>query len=133
MALTFTQIVEMLNAMESLKETKMPFKLSLILAKNIAALKSEQEFYIEREREFAQKYLEIDEETQQFKQIDEGVFKIRDGMEEECRNARMELNNFETEVNLRMIPIALVENMDCFTPAQLEVLGMLIEEPSEEE
>ena len=83
MTLNFNQISEMLSACERLKETQMPFKLSLILAKNIAKLKAEQEFYIEREREFAFAYLEIDEETQQFKQIEEGVFKIKEGKEKE--------------------------------------------------
>lgn len=128
MTLNFNQILEMLGACERLKEIPMPFKLSLILAKNISKLKVEQEFYIEREREFAMNYLEIDEETQQFKQISEGVFKIKDGKEDECREARNELNAFTTDVELRMIPMSLIENMDCFTPADLEALELLINE-----
>lgn len=128
MTLNYNQISEMLSACERLKETQMPFKLSLILAKNVAKLKAEQEFYIEREREFAYAYLEIDEETQQFKQLEEGVFKIKEGKEKECREARAELNNFTTEVELRMIPLSLIENMDCFTPADIEALELLINE-----
>lgn len=127
MILNFTQVAEMYSACQELQEMKMPFKLSIILAKNIAALKTEYDFYVEREREFALKYLEIDEETGNFKQLQEGVFKIKDGLEEECKDARIELNNFETEVNLRKIPVALLENLD-FSPKTLMVLESLIEE-----
>ena len=127
MIIKFSEIVNMLETCKSLKETKMPFKLGLILAKNIKALEAEYEFYIEREREFALKYLEIDEETGNFKQIEEGVFKIKENLEEECRNARVELNNFEADVNLMKIPVALLENMD-FTPEELLGIEMLIEE-----
>ena len=128
MTLNFIQISGLLNACEHLKEIKMPFKLSLILAKNISKLKAEYEFYIEREREFALTYLEIDEATQQFKQIGEGVFKVKDGMEQECQEARREFDNFTTEVDLIKIPMSLIENMDCFTPADLTVLEILINE-----
>lgn len=126
MTLNFIQITEMLSVLEDIKETKMPFKLSLIFAKNIAALTEEQNFYIEREREFATKYLAIDENGQ-FIQQDNNSFKIKDGLVEECIEARKELNNFEVEVNLRTIPVHLVENME-FTPKQLAALEMLIEE-----
>lgn len=126
MILNFNQILAMSNVCENLKKIQMPFKLSLILAKNISKLNIEREFYMEREREFAMTYLEIDEETQQFKQIQDGVFKIKDGKEEECREAREALNNFTTEVELHMIPMSLIENMTCFTPADLEVLEPLI-------
>ena len=126
MTLNFNQITEMLAACNDLKDTKMPFKLSLILAKNIAALEAEQNFYIEREREFAFKFLETDENGQ-FVQQGENAFKIKTGMEEECMEARKELNNFESDVNLRVIPMSLVEDME-FTPVQLAALEMLIEE-----
>lgn len=126
MTLNFVQITELLNAHTELKETKMPFKLSLILAKNISALESEQNFFIEREREFAMKYLDTDENGQ-FIMQGENAFKIKDGMEQECMEARMELNNFESDVALRMIPVNLIENME-FTPKQLSALEMLIEE-----
>lgn len=126
MLLNFNQITQMFDVCNELRDTKMPFKLSLILAKNIAALTSEQDFYIEREREFAMKYLETDENGQ-FVQQGPNAFKIKEGMENECMEARAELNNFESEVNLRMIPISLIENME-FTPKQLEALEMIIEE-----
>lgn len=126
MTLNFNQITDMLTACNELKETKMPFKLSLILAKNIAALEAEQNFYIDREREFAFKYLETDENGQ-FVQQSENAFKIKEGLEQECMEARQELNNFETDIALRTIPLSLVENME-FTPAQLAGLEMLIEE-----
>ena len=126
MKLNFIQVTEMLSVYEELKETKMPFKLSLIIAKNISMLKEEQNFYIEREREFATKYLDTDENGY-FIQQDNNSFKIKDGLVEECMEARNELNNFEVEVNLRTIPIHLLENME-FTPKQLAALEMLIEE-----
>lgn len=126
MKLNFIEVTEMLSACEELKETKMSFKLSLILAKNISMLKEEQNFYIEREREFATKYLDTDENGY-FIQQDNNSFKIKDGLVEECMEARNELNNFEVEVNLRTIPVHLLENME-FTPKQLAALEMLIEE-----
>lgn len=126
MKLNFIEVTDMLSVYEELKEIKMPFKLSLILAKNISMLKEEQNFYIEREREFATKYLDTDENGY-FIQQDNNSFKIKDGLVEECMEARKELNNFEVEVNLRTIPIHLLENME-FTPKQLNALAMLIEE-----
>lgn len=128
MTLNFNQISGMIAALEGLKDTKMPFKLSLILAKNISKLKAEQDFFIERERDFALKYLDFDEETQQFVQIENGVFKVKPGMEEECRQARTELNEFSVDIDLRMIPVSLIENLDCFTPSDLEALELLINE-----
>lgn len=126
MTLNFIQISELINVFETLKDMKMPFKLSLILAKNIAMLEKEYEFYIERERDFALKYLQTDENGQ-FIQEKENVFKIKEGLEQECKEARMELNKFESEVALRKIPVSLIENME-FTPNQLAVLEILIEE-----
>ena len=126
MKLNFIEVTDMLSVYEELKEIKMPFKLSLILAKNISMLKEEQNFYIEREREFATKYLDTDENGY-FIQQDNNSFKIKDGLVEECMEARNELNNFEVEVNLRTIPVHLLENME-FTPKQLAALEMLIEE-----
>ena len=126
MTLNCIELLEMLHACEELQEVKMPFKLSLILAKNIAILKQEELFYMERERDFANKYIETDE-TGAFIQQNENVFKIKRGLEQECAEARMALNQFETDVNLRMIPINLIENME-FTPAQIVALEKIIEE-----
>ena len=41
------------------------------------------EFYIEQERKFALEYLETDENGQ-FVQEGDGVFRIKEGKEEEC-------------------------------------------------
>lgn len=127
MTLNFNQISELISVMTELQDTKMPFKISLMLAKNLNLLKKEEEFYIEQERQFAQKYLEFDSEKQEFVQTAQNVFKIKDGLEEECREAREALNNFATEVELRMIPLSMIEDME-FTPKQLAALEMIIEE-----
>lgn len=127
MNLNFIQITNMLKVFEELQEVKMPFKLSLILAKNMQMLQHEYDFYIEREREFAMKYLEVDPETQEFKQFSDGLFQVKEGLQEECREAVKELNDFTVDINLRTIPMNLVENMD-FTPAQIAGIEMLIEE-----
>lgn len=127
MTLNFNQLSELIAVMTELQDTKMPFKLSIMLAKNLNLLKKEEEFYIEQERQFAQKYLEFDAEKQEFVQTTQNVFKIKDGLEEECRDAREALNNFTVDVELRMIPLAMIENME-FTPKQLAALEMIIEE-----
>lgn len=126
MTFNFTQISEILNIFEEMKNIKMPFKLSLILAKNITALKTEYDFFLEREREFVVKYLETDEEGN-FIQEQPNVFKIKDGLEKECQEARIALDNFTVNIDLRMIPMNLIENME-FTPQQLTTLEVLIEE-----
>lgn len=127
MTLNFNQISELISVMTELQDTKMPFKLSIMLAKNLNLLKKEEEFYIEQERQFAQKYLEFDTEKQEFVQTAQNVFKIKDNLEDECREAREALNNFTTDVELRMIPLSMIENME-FTPKQLVALEMIIEE-----
>lgn len=127
MTLNFNQLSELIAVITELQDTKMPFKLSLMLAKNLNLLKKEEEFYIEQERQFAQKYLEFDVEKQEFVQTAQNVFKIKDGLEEECREAREALNNFTIDIELRMIPLAMIENME-FTPKQLAALEMIIEE-----
>ena len=127
MTLNFNQLSELIAVMTELQDTKMPFKLSLMLAKNLNLLKREEEFYIEQERQCAQRYLEFDAEKQEFVQSAQNVFKIKDGLEDECREAREALNNFTTDVELRMIPLAMIEDME-FTPKQLAALEMIIEE-----
>lgn len=126
MTLNFTQISSLLDVCTDMQDQKMPFKLSLILAKNNALLKQETEFYVEREREFAQKYLETDENGQ-FVQTSENVFKIKEGLENECREARIALDGFTVDLDLRKIPLSLVEDME-FTPKQLEALELIIDE-----
>lgn len=127
MKINFNTLASLLEVFNGLQTIKVPFKLGLILAKNTALLKKEEEFYVEQEREFALKYLEVNEETGEFVTQGEGIYKIKDGLEEECRAAREALNNFECEVDLRMIPVTLIENME-FTPAQLSALECVIEE-----
>lgn len=126
MVLNFNQISDLSQAITEMQEIKLPFKLSLILAKNAGALKKETDFYIEQERKFAADYLEQDENGQ-FVQTAENVFKIKEGMEEECRKAREALDAFTTDVELRMIPVALVENLE-LTPKQVEALELILEE-----
>ena len=126
MKLNFAQIMELLNVIEELRDTKMPFKLSMILARNAKILEVEKDFYIEREREFIQKYLEFDENGQLVQQA-ENVYKVKDGMEEECRQARLDLDSFESELDLRKVPVTLIENME-FTPKQMVALELIIEE-----
>ena len=126
MTLNFNQISNLLDCCTEMQDQKMPFKLSLILAKNNALLKQETEFYIEREREFATKYLEQDDNGQ-FVQTADNVFKIKDGMEDECRVARQDLDAFTVDLDLRKIPLSLVENVE-FTPKQLEALELILDE-----
>ena len=126
MDLTFNQINGLNEALNELKDMTLPFKLSLIIAKDIALLGKEIEFYIEQERKFAMDYLQRNEDGT-FVQEAEGVFKIIEGKEEECRTAREELDKFTTEVDLRTIPLSLVENLE-LTPKQVGALELIIEE-----
>ena len=126
MDLTFNQINGLNEALNELKDMPLPFKLSLIIAKDIALLSKEIEFYVEQERKFAMDYLQRNEDGT-FVQESEGVFKIIEGKEEECRAAREELDKFTTDIDLRMIPISLVENLE-LTPKQVGALEIIIEE-----
>ena len=126
MTLTFNQLSALSDAMKELQEQKLPFKLSLILAKNSTVLEKELEFYIEQERKFATDYLAMDENGQ-FIQEGEGIFRIKDGMEEECRKAREELNAFTCDVELRKLPMSALEDLE-FTPKQLAALEIIIDE-----
>lgn len=127
MTLNYIQINSLIETIESLQDSKMSFKLSMIFAKNLNLLKKEEEFYIEQERKFAQKYLQFNSEKNEFVQNTPGVFAIKEGLEEECRKSREELNDFTADLELRKIPLELIENME-FTPKQLMALEMLIEE-----
>lgn len=127
MTLNYVQIDTLIHGLEELQDAKVPFKLGMIIAKNLAALKKEEEFYVEQERKFALEYLKYDEEKNEFVQSAPNVFAIQEGKEEECRKARQDLNEFSADIELRKIPLALIENME-FTPKQLLALEMLIEE-----
>lgn len=126
MELTFNQINGLNESLTELKDKTLPFKLSLIIAKDIALLAKEIEFYIEQERKFAKDYLQTNEDGT-FVQEAEGVFKIKEGKEEECRKAREELDKFTTNVELRTIPVSLVENLE-LTPSQVGNLEVILEE-----
>jgi len=126
MELTFGQINSMTEVLTELQDKTLPFKLSLIIAKNLGLLQKETEFYIEQERKFAFDYLQQNEDGT-FKQEGEGIFKIKEGMEDECRKAREELDKFTSNVELRKIPLSLIENME-LTPKQVGALETIIEE-----
>lgn len=126
MELNFRQISDLNEALTELQNKTLPFKLSLIIAKDMAILAKETEFYIEQERKFAMDYLQRNEDGT-FVQEGEGIFKIIEGKEEECRAAREELDKFTSEVELRKIPISLVEDME-LTPKQVGALEIIIEE-----
>ena len=113
--------------LQELANTKLPFKVSLIISRNLKILQKESEFYIEQEQAFVRDYLEFDSETGELIQTEPGVFKIQDGKVEECYKARQDLDNFEVEVELKKIPLSALENID-FTPAQLMAIEFMIEE-----
>ena len=127
MTLNYTQISSILAALKELQEMKMSFKLGLIIAKNIEMLEKEEAFYISQEQNFALKYLVRDEETGEFVQKQPGMFEIIPELLEECQEARKALDEFTAEVELKMIPVSLIENFD-FTPAQVKGLSLIIDE-----
>lgn len=113
--------------LQELANTKLPFKVSLIISRNLKILQKESEFYIEQEQTFVRDYLEFDSETGELIQSAPGVFKIQEGKVEECYKARQDLDNFEVEIELKKIPLSALENVD-FTPAQLMAIEFMIEE-----
>ena len=103
MTLNNMQVVNLLNTLKELQEMKLPFRVSMIFAKNIKMLEAENDFFANQERDFAMKYLEIDPETQQFVETQPNVFKIKEDMLEECREAREALDSFTCEVDLKTL------------------------------
>lgn len=126
MELNFNQINDIMTSLNELKDKQLPFKLSLIIAKDIATLQKEVDFFIEQERNFAFKFLQTNEDGT-FVTEAEGVFKIKEGMEEDCRKARAELDTFTVDVELRKIPMSAIENME-ITPKQVAGLELIIDE-----
>ena len=126
MELNFNQINDIMTSLNELKDKQLPFKLSLIIAKDIATLQKEVDFFIEQERNFAFKFLQTNEDGT-FVTEAEGVFKIKEGMEEDCRKARAELDAFTVDVELRKIPMSAIENLE-ITPQQVAGLELLIDE-----
>ena len=132
MELTCMQLVDAYNTIKELSEQKLPFKLSLLVSRNLAALQKEYDFYMEQERKFVLEYLIIDQDSGEIKQIQPGVFAIQDGKYEECMKAREALDNFTINIEIRKIPISMLEPFE-FTPAQLLAIDFMIEEEEEHE
>jgi len=134
MVLNFAQVTRLISGLESLQEQKLPFKISLAIAKNLALLKKEEEFFIAQERTFAKTYLEINEETGELIQEQPNVFRIKAGMEEECRNARKDLDEFTVDLDLKKFDATVLESLE-LTPKQVGDLESLIdmEEENKEE
>lgn len=132
MELTCMQLVDAYNTVKELSEQKLPFKLSLLVSRNLAALQKEYDFYMEQERKFVLEYLIIDQDSGEIKQIQPGVFAIQDGKYEECMKAREALDNFTINIEIRKIPISMLEPFE-FTPAQLLSIDFMIEEEEEHE
>lgn len=67
MELTCMQMIDAYNTIKDLSEQKLPFKLSLLVSRNLATLQKEYDFYMEQERKFVFEYLIIDQVTGQIK------------------------------------------------------------------
>lgn len=131
MKLNFSQISDSYMTIKELSERKLPFRLSLLISRNLAAIEKEYEFYMEQERKFALEYLVIDYENNTLKEVKPGVFMIQEGKQEECMKARQELDEFEAECDIRKIPLSMLEDFE-FTPAQLLAIEFMLEEEEEE-
>ena len=126
MQLNFRQIYELTTVFNELKDTKMPFKLSLIIAKNMDWLEREFNFFKQAEHDFALKYLQFDANNQPIKS-ENGGFKIKDGLYNECLAARKDLDTFSVDVNVVYIPEDLLESMS-LSPRQVKTLSILLKE-----
>lgn len=115
MKMTYYKMEELINAIQEIQNIKMPFKLSIMFAKNLANLKKEEEFYLEQERKFAKDYL-VFKEDGTLDTVGPNTFKIQEGKEKECSEARKAIDNFEVDIELRQIPEKDIENLE-FTPA----------------
>ncbi len=126
MKITYSKMEELINVIQEIQNTKMPFKLSITFAKNLANLKEEEKFYIEQERKFAQDFLVFNEDGT-LASAGPNMFKIQEGKEKECEEARKAIDNFEVDIDLRTFSEKDIESLE-FTPAQLTVLMDLIKE-----
>lgn len=127
MTMTYNTLYSIQSELEALASKTLPFKLSIIIAKNLSAIKKEVDFYTEQERAFAAKFLEVDENGA-YVQEGEGVFRIKEGLYDECRQARADLDNFQFEIDLIKLPIALLEKISDIAPNTLIALESIIEE-----
>ena len=130
MKLTYSQISDAYDIIKELSELKLPFRLSLLISKNLSLISKEYEFYLEQERKFVFEYLLIDKQTGNLVQTMPGVCKIQEGKEQECQKAREALDNFEVEMDIKKIPASMLEPFE-FTPAQLAAIDFMIEEEEE--
>lgn len=124
------QTHEAYTTLQELANIKLPFKVSLIISRNLKTLQKESEFYIEQEQNFVRNYLEFDPETGMLIESAPGVFKIQEGKTEECYKARADLDAFEVDVDIKKIPLEAIENVE-LTPAQLMAIEFMIEEEEE--
>lgn len=116
--------------LQELANIKLPFKVSLIISRNLKVLQKESEFYIEQEQNFVRDYLEFDADTGNLIESAPGVFKIQEGKAEECYKARTDLDAFEVDVDIKKIPLDAIENIE-LTPVQLMAIEFMIEEEEE--
>lgn len=126
MKINYAKMEELIAALQEIQDMKMPFKTSIVFAKNLANLKKEEDFWLEQERKFAQDYLEYNEDGM-LVTTGPNTFKVKAGKEAECAEARKAIDTFEVDVELRKVPITDVENLE-LTPAQVGALMDLIEE-----
>ena len=126
MKITYSKMEQLINGIQGIQNEKMSFRLSMIFAKNLANLKKEEEFYFEQERKFAQDYLVFNDDGT-LATTGQNIFKVKEGKEKECAEARKAIDTFEVDVDLRKVPVADIEGLE-FTPAQLTDLMDLIEE-----
>ena len=126
MKITYSKMEQLISGIQGIQNEKMSFRLSMIFAKNLANLKKEEEFYFEQERKFAQDYLVFNDDGT-LATSGQNMFKVKEGKEKECAEARKAIDTFEVDVDLRKVPVADIEGLE-FTPAQLTDLMDLIEE-----
>lgn len=126
MKLNLVKVADAVEALEKLKDEKIPFRASMILARNLNTLKKTRDFLVEQEQRFALEYLEVDEETGRLIQTEPGVFKIKEGKVEECSEARKALDEYEEEVEIKMIKASELEKID-FAPADLAAIEFMID------
>ena len=125
MTLDFMQIHDLTVVFNEIKDTPMPFKLSLIIAKNMDWLEKEFNFFQKMEQEFATKYLVADENG--FVKTKNGGFQIKDGLQKECLEAREALDHFSVEVSPILIDAKLLEDF-VLSPRQVKILSLLLKE-----
>ena len=126
MKITYSKMEQLISGIQGIQNEKMSFRLSMIFAKNLANLKKEEEFYFEQERKFAQDYLVFNDDGT-LATTGQNMFKVKEGKEKECAEARKAIDTFEVDVDLRKVPVADIEGLE-FTPAQLTDPMDLIEE-----